>query len=122
MRYIPNSPDERAELLAAVGASSVDDLFATVPRAVYHRETPPLPPPASEIEVRRDFGALAASNASLSDWTSFLGAGLYSHHSPAFVSQLLLRGEFLTAYTPYQPEVSQGTLRPCTSSRLTSRS
>jgi len=110
MRYIPNSPDERAELLAAVGAASVDDLFATVPRAVYHRETPPLPPPSSEIEVRRDFGALAARNASLSDFTSFLGAGLYSHHSPAFVSQLLLRGEFLTAYTPYQPEVSQGTL------------
>jgi glycine dehydrogenase subunit 1 len=110
MRYIPNSPDERSELLAAVGASSVDDLFATVPRAVYHRETPPLPPPASEIEVRRDFGALAGANASLADWTAFLGAGLYSHHSPAFVSQLLLRGEFLTAYTPYQPEVSQGTL------------
>ncbi|HVO52697.1 MAG TPA: aminomethyl-transferring glycine dehydrogenase subunit GcvPA [Thermoanaerobaculia bacterium] len=110
MRYIPNSPDERAELLAAVGVSSVDDLFATVPRAVYQRGPLPLPPPSSEIEVRRDFGALAASNASLSDWTSFLGAGLYSHHSPAFVSQLLLRGEFLTAYTPYQPEVSQGTL------------
>ncbi len=110
MRYIPNSPDERATLLAAVGASSVDDLFATVPRAVYRREAPPLPPPASEIEVRRDLGALAARNASLSDWTSFLGAGLYAHHSPAFVSQLLLRGEFLTAYTPYQPEVSQGTL------------
>jgi glycine dehydrogenase subunit 1 len=110
MRYIPNSPDERAELLAAVGAASVDDLFATVPRAVFHREAPPLPPPASEIEVRRDFGALAAKDASLSDWTSFLGAGLYSHHAPAFVSQLLLRGEFLTSYTPYQPEVSQGTL------------
>ncbi|MGA7991272.1 MAG: aminomethyl-transferring glycine dehydrogenase subunit GcvPA [Thermoanaerobaculia bacterium] len=110
MRYIPNSPDERAELLAAVGASSVDDLFATVPRAVTQREAPPLPPPASEIEVRRDLGALAAKDASLSDFTSFLGAGLYSHHSPAFVSQLLLRGEFLTAYTPYQPEVSQGTL------------
>ena len=110
MRYIPNSPDERAELLAAVGAESVDDLFATVPRAVYHGKTPPLPPPASEIEVRRDFGALAARNASLSDFTSFLGGGLYAHHSPAFVSQLLLRGEFLTAYTPYQPEVSQGTL------------
>jgi glycine dehydrogenase subunit 1 len=110
MRYIPNSPDERAELLAAVGAASVDDLFATVPRAVYHGGTPPLPPPASEIEVRRDFGALAARNASLSDFTSFLGGGLYAHHTPAFVSQLLLRGEFLTAYTPYQPEVSQGTL------------
>ncbi|HTS02573.1 MAG TPA: aminomethyl-transferring glycine dehydrogenase subunit GcvPA, partial [Thermoanaerobaculia bacterium] len=102
--------DERAELLAAVGASSVDDLFATVPRAVYHGEAPPLPPPASEIEVRRDLGALAAKDAVLGEWTSFLGAGLYSHHSPAFVSQLLLRGEFLTAYTPYQPEVSQGTL------------
>jgi glycine dehydrogenase subunit 1 len=110
MRYIPNSPDERATLLAALGVTSVDDLFATVPRAVFHRELPPLPPPASEIEVRRDFGALAAKNASLSDWTSFLGGGLYAHHSPAFVSQLLLRGEFLTAYTPYQPEVSQGTL------------
>src|SRR5512140_253613 len=110
MRYIPNSPDERATLLAAVGASSVDDLFATVPRAVYQREAPPLPPPSSEIEVRRDFGALASRNANLSEWASFLGAGLYSHHSPAFVSQLLLRGEFLTSYTPYQPEVSQGTL------------
>jgi glycine dehydrogenase subunit 1 len=110
MRYIPNSPDERAELLAAVGASSVDDLFATVPRAVYQRQPPALPPPSSEIDVRRDFGALAAKNASLSDFTSFLGGGLYGHHSPAFVSQLLLRGEFLTAYTPYQPEVSQGTL------------
>jgi glycine dehydrogenase subunit 1 len=110
MRYIPNSPDERAALLAAVGASSVDELFATVPRAVYQRDAPPLPPPASEIEVRRDLGAVAAKDASLDEWTSFLGAGLYSHHAPAFVSQLLLRGEFLTSYTPYQPEVSQGTL------------
>ena len=110
MRYIPNSPDERAALLAAVGVSSVNDLFATVPRAVFRREAPPLPPPASEIEVRRDLGAVAGRNANLSEWTSFLGGGLYSHHTPAFVSQLLLRGEFLTAYTPYQAEVSQGTL------------
>ena len=110
MRYIPNSPDERASLLAAIGVASVDDLFRTVPRAVLRHEPPDLPPPASEIEVRRDLGALAARNAALSEWTSLLGAGLYAHHSPAFVSQLLLRGEFLTAYTPYQPEVSQGTL------------
>ncbi len=110
MRYIPNSPAERESLLAAVGASSIDELFATVPRAVYRREPPGLPPPASEIEVRRDLGRVAAKNAHLGDWTSFLGAGLYSHHSPAFVSQLLLRGEFLTSYTPYQAEVAQGTL------------
>ncbi len=110
MRYIPNSPAERESLLATVGAASIDDLFATVPRAVYRREPPDLPRPASEIEVRRDLGRLSAKNANLGDWTSFLGAGLYSHHSPAFVSQLLLRGEFLTSYTPYQAEVAQGTL------------
>ncbi len=110
MRYIPSSPAERASLLQAVGVRSMDDLFATIPRAVLRSGPPDLPPPASEIEVRRDFGRLAAKNANLSEWTSFLGAGLYSHHSPAFVSQLLLRGEFLTSYTPYQAEVSQGTL------------
>ena len=99
MRYIPNSPAERESLLAAVGAASIDELFATVPRAVYRTEPPDLPPPASEIEVRRDLGRVAAKNAHLGDWTSFLGAGLYSHHAPAFVSQLLLRGEFLTSYT-----------------------
>ena len=66
MRYIPNSPAERESLLAAVGVSSVDDLFATVPRAVYQHEPPDLPPPASEIEVRRDLGAVAAKNAHLS--------------------------------------------------------
>lgn len=110
MRYIPHSPEEQASLLAAIGVASMDELFATVPSEVYRREPPDLPPPASEIEVRRTMGALAARNANLSEWTSLLGAGLYSHHMPAFVSQLLARGEFLTAYTPYQPEVSQGTL------------
>jgi glycine dehydrogenase subunit 1 len=110
MRYIPHSPEEQAALLKAVGASSVDALFATVPKEVYRREPPDLPPPASEIEVRRAMGQIAARNANLSEWTSLLGAGLYTHHTPAFVPQLLSRGEFLTAYTPYQPEVSQGTL------------
>jgi glycine dehydrogenase subunit 1 len=110
MRYIPNSPAEQAELLAAVGAAHIDDLFATVPKQVYRKSLPDLPPPQSEIEVRRDLGALASRNADVSSWASFLGAGLYAHHSPAFVSQLLTRGEFLTSYTPYQPEVSQGTL------------
>jgi glycine dehydrogenase subunit 1 len=110
MRYIPHSPEEQASLLATIGVASMDELFATVPSEVYRREPPDLPPPASEIEVRKTMGTLAARNANLSEWTSLLGAGLYSHHMPAFVSQLLTRGEFLTAYTPYQPEVSQGTL------------
>jgi glycine dehydrogenase subunit 1 len=81
-----------------------------VPKSVYRTSPPDLPPPQSEIDIRRDLGRLAGKNASGADWASFLGAGLYAHHSPAFVSQLLLRGEFLTSYTPYQPEVSQGTL------------
>ncbi len=110
MRYIPSSPVEQQFLLSEIGATSVDDLFATVPQSVYLKEPLDLPPPRTEIEVRREMGALAARNATISDYTSFLGAGLYAHHSPAFVSQLLLRGEFLTAYTPYQAEVSQGTL------------
>lgn len=110
MGYIPHSSAERSALLREIGAASVDDLFSTVPRAVYRTEPPALPAPQSEIEIRRAMAALAAKNANLSNWTSFLGAGLYVHHSPAFVSQLLLRGEFLTAYTPYQAEVSQGTL------------
>ena len=70
MRYIPNSPAERDSLLAAVGAASVNDLFATVPRSVLLKEAPALPPPASEIEIRRDMGRLAAKNAHLGEWTS----------------------------------------------------
>jgi glycine dehydrogenase subunit 1 len=110
MRYIPHSPEEQAALLSAVGVRSIDELFATVPKEVLLREPPDLPPPASEIEVRRAMGEMASRNANLSEWTSLLGGGLYAHHTPAFVPQLLSRGEFLTAYTPYQPEVSQGTL------------
>jgi len=110
MRYIPNSPAEQAALLREIGVASVDDLFATVPREVLRADPPPLAPPMSEIELRRELGAMAAKNAAATCFASFLGAGLYAHHSPAFVSQLLLRGELLTSYTPYQPEVSQGTL------------
>jgi glycine dehydrogenase subunit 1 len=110
MRYIPSSPEEQRALLAEVGATKFDDLFATVPHEVLLEHPLDLPPPMSEIELRREFGAMAAKNASLSCFASFLGGGLHVHHSPAFVSQILLRGELLTAYTPYQPEVSQGTL------------
>ena len=110
MRYVPNSPAEQAALLKEIGVASVDELFATVPGDVLLKEPPPLGPPMSEIELRRELGAMSVKNAAATCFASFLGAGLYAHHSPAFVSQLLLRGEYLTSYTPYQPEVSQGTL------------
>ena len=110
MGYVSHSPAERAALLREIGASSIDTLFSTVPPSVLRKEPPPLPPPKSELEIRKELGAMAARNATGSSWASFLGAGLYAHHTPAFVPQLLSRGEFLTAYTPYQAEVSQGTL------------
>ena len=96
-------------MLAAIGVSSVDDLFASIPAEV--RKAPDLPPPLSEIEVRRLLGALAAKNANARDTAFFLGAGIYHHYVSAIADQMLYRAEWLTSYTPYQPEVSQGTLQ-----------
>lgn len=111
MRYIPNSEEDVREMLEVVGIDSIDRLFDTIPAEVQLKEYLEIPGPWSEIEVRRWFGALAARNKTLRDHVSFLGAGVYAHYQPACVDQLLLRAEFLTSYTPYQPEVSQGTLQ-----------
>lgn len=111
MRYIPNSDEDVREMLDVIGIDSVDRLFDTIPKEVQLDAYLDIPGPWSEIEVRRWFGDLAARNATLRDHVSFLGAGVYAHYQPACVDQLLLRAEFLTAYTPYQPEVSQGTLQ-----------
>jgi glycine cleavage system P protein (glycine dehydrogenase) subunit 1 len=96
-------------MLAAIGAASVDDLFASIPASV--RIPPDLPPPMSEIEIRRLMGGLASRTASARDTAFFLGAGVYNHYVSAIADQMLYRAEWLTAYTPYQPEVSQGTLQ-----------
>jgi glycine dehydrogenase subunit 1 len=96
-------------MLAAIGVSSVDDLFASIPASV--RSAPDLPPPMSEIEIRRFLGGLSGRNASARDTAFFLGAGLYNHYVSAIADQMLLRAEWLTCYTPYQPEISQGTLQ-----------
>jgi glycine dehydrogenase subunit 1 len=96
-------------MLAAIGVSSVDELFASIPASV--RSESSLPPPLSEIEIRRLFGALSAKNASARSSSFFLGAGLYNHYVSAIADQMLYRAEWLTSYTPYQPEVSQGTLQ-----------
>lgn len=108
--YIPNTAAEQAELLAAVGVSSIDDLFADIP-AEFRNPPLELPAPLSELEIQRELAGLAGRNRTLNGGPSFLGAGAYHHFIPSIVKALMTRGEFLTAYTPYQPEVSQGTLQ-----------
>ena len=109
MKFLPTSDRERQQMLAAIGARSIEDLFASVPPEV--RRGPDLPPPMSEIEIRRFIGGLARRNVSARDTAFFLGAGVYHHYVSAIADQMLYRSEWLTAYTPYQPEVSQGTLQ-----------
>ena len=112
MRYLPLTDADRSEMLDLVGAASVDDLFSDVPPEV--RLSGPiegLPLHASEMAVERHMGSLAARNLSAGSVPFFLGAGAYRHHIPASVDHLIQRGEFLTAYTPYQPEIAQGTLQ-----------
>jgi glycine dehydrogenase subunit 1 len=112
MRYLPLSDVDRADMLSVIGAASIDELFADVPAAA--RLSGPiagLPPHASEMTVERHMGALAAKNLSAANAPFFLGAGAYRHHIPASVDHMIQRGEFLTAYTPYQPEIAQGTLQ-----------
>ena len=110
-RYIPNSSEDVREMLGVVGVESIDRLFDTIPADVKLDRLLDVPGPWSEIESRRWFRELAARNKTAVDHLSFLGGGAYAHYQPACVDQLLLRGEFLTSYTPYQPEVSQGTLQ-----------
>ncbi len=109
-RYIPNAGEDIREMLDVVGVESIDRLFDTIPDAVKLKDLLDVPGPWSEVESRRWFRALAARNLT-TDHVSFLGGGAYAHYQPACIDQLLLRAEFLTAYTPYQPEVSQGTLQ-----------
>jgi glycine cleavage system P protein (glycine dehydrogenase) subunit 1 len=108
--YISITEAERAEMLAAIGVDQVADLFVDVPEAVRFPELK-LPPALSEIELRRELGALSNENANAQSNSIFLGAGAYNHFVPSAVDQILRRAEFYTAYTPYQPEISQGTLQ-----------
>jgi glycine dehydrogenase subunit 1 len=110
MPFIANSREDRAAMLRAVGASKVEELFDDIPAARRYPELE-LPKPLSEMEVLREVEAMAAKNVTSSACAWFLGAGAYDHFIPALVPALAGRGEFLTAYTPYQPEVSQGTLQ-----------
>lgn len=112
MRYLPLTGADRSAMLSVIGAPSVDALFVDVPEAA--RLSGPvagLPDHASELAVERHMSALARKNLSAGEAPFFLGAGAYRHHVPSSVDHLIQRGEFLTAYTPYQPEIAQGTLQ-----------
>ncbi|HYP54193.1 MAG TPA: hypothetical protein VEQ42_11665, partial [Pyrinomonadaceae bacterium] len=107
MRYIPNSPEERQEMLRGLGLSSADELFDSIPADVLLRRPLQTPAALSEIELLARFDEMAARNTAARR-PSFLGAGAYAHYAPTVIDSLIQRSEFFTAYTPYQPEVSQG--------------
>ena len=109
--YIPNTEKDKREMLDAVGLSSVEELFKDIPENVRLNRELMLPKSGSEIEVRRKLNSLANKNINLEELVSFLGAGSYDHYIPSVIKQLVSRSEFYTAYTPYQPEISQGTLQ-----------
>jgi glycine dehydrogenase subunit 1 len=112
VRYLPLTDADRRAMLRTIGAATIDDLFADVPaEAVLDGPIHGLPGHASELAVERQLKALAARNTVAGDVPFFLGCGAYRHHVPASVDHLIQRGEFLTAYTPYQPEIAQGTLQ-----------
>ena len=110
MAFVPLTADERQAMLEQIGVGSVADLFEDIPAAVRFPHLD-VPPPLTEIETVAKMSALAARNQHVGQMACFVGAGYYNHYSPSVVSHLMGRSEFYTSYTPYQPEVSQGTLQ-----------
>ena len=112
MRYLPLTQDDRRMMLGRIGAPNIDALFRDVPKeAVVGREAFALPDHQGELEVERALARLATKNIAAGSVPFFCGAGAYRHHVPAAVDHLIQRSEFLTSYTPYQPEIAQGTLQ-----------
>jgi glycine dehydrogenase subunit 1 len=109
MRYLPHTPEDRTAMLAKIGVKDINALFANVPGGMILAKPVDLPGHAGELEVERELGALAAQNRAAGAGPFFVGAGAYKHHVPATVDHLIQRSEFLTSYTPYQPEIAQGT-------------
>jgi glycine dehydrogenase subunit 1 len=109
MRYLPLTEEDRSAMLNRIGATGMDDLFRDVPEAARLDGVVDLPPHMGEMEVERELGRMAARNRAAGDGPFFIGAGAYRHHIPASVDHIIQRSEFLTSYTPYQPEIAQGT-------------
>lgn len=111
MRYIPNTDAQRAEMLSIIGVSSMEDLFSDLPKSAKLDKLLNLPEAMSEIDLLKHLKALAGSNLDACTTPCFLGAGVYDHFIPVAIDHMISRGEFTTSYTPYQPEISQGTLQ-----------
>ncbi|BAE84667.1 aminomethyl-transferring glycine dehydrogenase subunit GcvPA [Desulfitobacterium hafniense] len=111
MNYVPNTVDQQEQILTRIGVGSLEELFADIPESVRRQAQLKIREGLSELELVKYMGRLAAENKTVEEYTSYLGAGAYEHFIPSYVDQLLLRSEFYTAYTPYQPEISQGTLQ-----------
>src|SRR5262245_47372095 len=111
MRYTPHTPADQERMLKTIGVASIDGLFEHVPKSLRERAKINLPDGLTELAVRRQLAALASQNATAGDWSLFLGGGVYRHFIPSAVDAIISRSEFSTSYTPYQPEVSQGTLQ-----------
>ena len=111
MRYLPLSDADHSEMLARIGVTTIDDLFADIPADKLLPSPVDLPRAKGEMEVERILGRMAGRNVPASSVPFFVGAGAYKHHVPATVDHVIQRSEFLTSYTPYQPEIAQGTLQ-----------
>lgn len=111
MRYTPHTEEEKKEMLARIGLSSLSELFSHIPKEILLKEPLPLTPGLSEFDVKRLIKAIGEKNETTDNFISFLGAGVYDHIVPAVIPHILQRSEYYTAYTPYQAEVSQGTLQ-----------
>lgn len=110
-RYLPTTPEDKAEMLSFLGIESVEELFADIPESVRFKGSLQIPAALSEPDTVRHFTKLARKNVDASEYAYFLGAGIYDHYVPSTVNHVISRSEFYTAYTPYQPEISQGELQ-----------
>ncbi|THF77260.1 aminomethyl-transferring glycine dehydrogenase subunit GcvPA [Cohnella fermenti] len=110
-RYIPMTEQDQAEMLATIGVSSTEDLFRDIPEAIRYKGTMPMSSALDEFSLLEHMKELAGRNADTDRYKSFLGAGIYDHHLPVVINHMISRSEFYTAYTPYQPEISQGELQ-----------
>ncbi|EHS56393.1 hypothetical protein WG8_3606, partial [Paenibacillus sp. Aloe-11] len=110
-RYLPMTEQDQTEMLRVVGVSSIDDLFSDIPAEIRYQGELPMSSRLDERALTRHLAELAGHNANTDTHVSFLGAGIYDHHIPSVIQHITSRSEFYTAYTPYQPEVSQGELQ-----------